>query len=185
MEPVIEQAGKAVASDVLKQAAEELTGRSNGKWAIVLLALFFGVAVAALAIKARQGSATATVRRPDGRDGDRIGLPGPFVTLTEVVPGRLTGPTRRGTRPSRRERFRLQCGLVQHYERDNCPWSERRGHKSRVELLTCRPIVTRPWKHGPELRSRSSGDHLCCACLTIGRCNDFEGAASRCAGPGQ
>ena len=36
MEPVIEQAGKAVASDVLKEAAEELTGRSKRKWAVVV-----------------------------------------------------------------------------------------------------------------------------------------------------
>ena len=64
MEPVIEQAGKTVASDVLKQAAEELTGRSNGKWAVILVALVFGGVVAVLAIKARQGSTTATVRRP-------------------------------------------------------------------------------------------------------------------------
>ena len=64
MEPVIEQAGKAVASDVLKEAADELIGRSKRKWAVVLLALVLGAVVAVVVMKARQGSATETVHGP-------------------------------------------------------------------------------------------------------------------------
>ena len=56
MEPVIEQAAKAVASDVLKEAGAELSGRSKRKWAVVLLAFVLGAVVAVVVMKARQGS---------------------------------------------------------------------------------------------------------------------------------
>ncbi len=56
MGPVATYAGKEVAIKVLQEAAEELTGRSNRKWAVMLLAFLVGIAAAAIVIKRRGGT---------------------------------------------------------------------------------------------------------------------------------
>ena len=64
MESAIEQAGKAVASDVLQEAVKEATGRSTRKWAVVLIAFALGSVAAVAVIKSRQRPATETIGGP-------------------------------------------------------------------------------------------------------------------------
>ena len=52
-EPIAESIGKDVAAKVLSEAADELRGRSNRKWAVMLLAFVVGIVVTVIVIKRR------------------------------------------------------------------------------------------------------------------------------------
>jgi len=54
--PVATLAGKEVAIKVLHEAADELAGRSNRKWAVMLLAFLVGIVATAVFIKRRGGT---------------------------------------------------------------------------------------------------------------------------------
>ena len=56
MGPITALAGKRAATAVLSEAADELRGRSNRKWAVMLLAFLVGIIVAAVMIKRRGGT---------------------------------------------------------------------------------------------------------------------------------
>ena len=56
MGPVATLAGKEVAIKVLHEAADELAGRSNRKWAVMLLAFLVGIVATAVFIKRRGGT---------------------------------------------------------------------------------------------------------------------------------
>ncbi len=56
MGPIVKSAGKEVATAVLSEAADELRGRSNRKWAVMLLAFLVGMVVAVVVIKRRGGT---------------------------------------------------------------------------------------------------------------------------------
>lgn len=56
MGPVATFAGKEVAVKVLHEAADELAGRSNRKWAVMLIAFLVGIVAAAIVIKQRGGT---------------------------------------------------------------------------------------------------------------------------------
>ena len=56
MGPNVKNAGQEVAAKVLSEAADELRGRSNRKWAVMLLAFLVGIVVAAVVIKRRGGT---------------------------------------------------------------------------------------------------------------------------------
>jgi hypothetical protein len=53
MEPIAAFAGKEAAVAVLSEAADELRGRSNRKWAVMLLAFLAGIVVTVVVIKRR------------------------------------------------------------------------------------------------------------------------------------
>ena len=48
MDAKLEHASEVLASDVLKEAVAEATGRSSRKWAVVVVALALGAALAVL-----------------------------------------------------------------------------------------------------------------------------------------
>lgn len=54
MGPAAEFAVETVAADVIQEAIDEVTGKSGKKWALVLIALVVGAAVAATIIKKRR-----------------------------------------------------------------------------------------------------------------------------------
>jgi hypothetical protein len=54
--PVATIAGKEVAIKVLHEAADELSGRSNRKWAVMLLAFLVGIVATVIVIKRRGGT---------------------------------------------------------------------------------------------------------------------------------
>jgi hypothetical protein len=54
--PIAKLIGKDVAATVLHEAADELSGRSNRKWAVMLLAFLVGIVVAVIVIKRRGGT---------------------------------------------------------------------------------------------------------------------------------
>ena len=56
MGPIGTSAGKEVAAAVLSEAADELRGRSNRTWAVMLLAFLVGMVVAVVVIKRRGGT---------------------------------------------------------------------------------------------------------------------------------
>ena len=56
MGPIGTSAGREVAEAVLSEAADELCGRSNRKWAVMLLAFLVGMVVAVVVIKRRGGT---------------------------------------------------------------------------------------------------------------------------------
>jgi hypothetical protein len=56
MGPIATIAGKEAAAAVLSEAAEELRGRSNRKWAVMLLAFLVGIVVTVVVIKRRGGT---------------------------------------------------------------------------------------------------------------------------------
>ncbi|TFH20889.1 MAG: hypothetical protein E4H05_01340 [Acidimicrobiales bacterium] len=56
MGPIARLAGKEVAGKVLHEAAEELSGRSNRKWAVMLLAFLIGIVATVIVIKRRGGT---------------------------------------------------------------------------------------------------------------------------------
>ena len=56
MGPIAKIIGKDVAATVLHEAADELSGRSNRKWAVMLLAFLIGMVVAVIVIKRRGGT---------------------------------------------------------------------------------------------------------------------------------
>lgn len=56
MGPIAQTIGKDVAVKVLHEAAEELSGRSNRKWAVMLIAFLIGIVVTAIVIKRRGGT---------------------------------------------------------------------------------------------------------------------------------
>lgn len=56
MGPIAESIGKDVAAKVLSEAADELRGRSNRKWAVMLLAFVVGIVVTVIVIKRRGGT---------------------------------------------------------------------------------------------------------------------------------
>ncbi len=49
-------AGRRAATAVLSEATDELRGRSNRKWAVMLLAFLGGIVVAVVVIKRRGGT---------------------------------------------------------------------------------------------------------------------------------
>jgi hypothetical protein len=54
LEAVAEKIGKRAASDVLHEAAAEVSGRSSRRWAVTLVALLLVGAVIALVVAARR-----------------------------------------------------------------------------------------------------------------------------------
>lgn len=56
MGPIAGLAGKELARKVLHEAAEELSGRSNRKWAVMLIAFLLGIVATAIFIKRRGGT---------------------------------------------------------------------------------------------------------------------------------
>ena len=56
MGPIAKLIGKDVAATVLHEAADELSGRSNRKWAVMVLAFLIGMVVAVIVIKRRGGT---------------------------------------------------------------------------------------------------------------------------------
>jgi hypothetical protein len=54
--PIGTKVGKDVASAVIHEAAEELSGRSNRKWAVMLVAFLIGIVAAVIIIKRRGGT---------------------------------------------------------------------------------------------------------------------------------
>ena len=56
MGPIATTAGKEVAGAILSEAADELRGRSNRKWAVMLLAFLVGIVVTVVVIKRRGGT---------------------------------------------------------------------------------------------------------------------------------
>jgi hypothetical protein len=54
--PIAEYAGKEVTLKVLREAADELSGRSNRKWAVMLVAFLVGIVVTVIVIKRRGGT---------------------------------------------------------------------------------------------------------------------------------
>jgi len=56
MGPLAGYAGKEVAVAVIEEAAAELRGRSNRKWAVMLLAFIVGIAATVIVIKRRGGT---------------------------------------------------------------------------------------------------------------------------------
>lgn len=56
MGPIAESIVKDVAAKVLSEAADELRGRSNRKWAVMLLAFVVGIVVTVIVIKRRGGT---------------------------------------------------------------------------------------------------------------------------------
>ena len=56
MGPIATNASKEVAGAILSEAADELRGRSNRKWAVMLLAFLVGIVVAVIVIKRRGGT---------------------------------------------------------------------------------------------------------------------------------
>jgi len=54
--PIAEYAGKEVTMKVLHEAADELSGRSNRKWAVMLVAFIVGIAATVIVIKRRGGT---------------------------------------------------------------------------------------------------------------------------------
>ena len=56
MGPNVTNVGREVAAAVLSEAADELRGRSNRKWAVMLLAFLVGMVVAVVVIKRRGGT---------------------------------------------------------------------------------------------------------------------------------
>lgn len=48
---IAEDAAGTVIDDVLSEAADELSGRSGKKWAVILLSLLLGVAIATFVAK--------------------------------------------------------------------------------------------------------------------------------------
>jgi hypothetical protein len=56
MGTIVLEAGKEVAAAVLSEAADELRGKSNRKWAVMLLSFLIGTVVAVIVIKRRGGT---------------------------------------------------------------------------------------------------------------------------------
>ena len=56
MGPIAELAGKEVAVKVLQEAADELSGKSNRKWAVMLIAFVVGIVATVIVIKRRGGT---------------------------------------------------------------------------------------------------------------------------------
>jgi hypothetical protein len=54
MEPIAEMATQQVVSDVVQEAVAEVSGTTNRKWAVVLLAIVLGTAVAGVIMKRRR-----------------------------------------------------------------------------------------------------------------------------------
>ena len=68
MEDAIEHTGKVLvfgAPNVMEEAVEELTGRSKGRWALLLVAFVVGLAVAAVTIRLGMRRAAETADGPD------------------------------------------------------------------------------------------------------------------------
>ena len=56
MGPIAQAAGKEVAVKVLHEAADELSGKSNRKWAVMLIAFVVGIVATVIVIKRRGGT---------------------------------------------------------------------------------------------------------------------------------
>jgi len=54
--PIAQAAGKEVAVKVLHEAADELSGKSNRKWAVMLIAFVVGIVATVIVIKRRGGT---------------------------------------------------------------------------------------------------------------------------------
>lgn len=54
MGPTAEFVAEQVAADVIAEAIDEVTGGSNRKWALVLIALVVGAVVASMVLKHRR-----------------------------------------------------------------------------------------------------------------------------------
>jgi hypothetical protein len=67
MGSVAETFGERLVSDVITEAFDEMTGRSNRKWAAVLVAAIAGAIIAAaIARRRRRGSNIVTANDTDG-----------------------------------------------------------------------------------------------------------------------
>ena len=58
MEPIAEIATQQVVAAVVQEAAAEVTGSSNRKWAVVLVAFVLGVAVTAIIVNWQRGQSS-------------------------------------------------------------------------------------------------------------------------------
>ena len=58
MEPIAEIATRQVVASVVQEAAAEVTGSSNRKWAVVLVAFVLGAAVAAIIVHRQRGQSS-------------------------------------------------------------------------------------------------------------------------------
>ena len=56
MGPIAQTAGKEVAVKILQEAADELSGKSNRKWAVMLIAFVVGIVATVIVIKRRGGT---------------------------------------------------------------------------------------------------------------------------------
>ena len=65
MNTELEQKGQELAADVLQEAIEEVTGHSSRKWAIVLVTLVFGIALAAYWIRTSNHQGDDQIPQPD------------------------------------------------------------------------------------------------------------------------
>jgi hypothetical protein len=53
MSPIAEQLGDELASRIVQEAADEVRGRSSRKWAVALVALLLGAAIALVVVQRR------------------------------------------------------------------------------------------------------------------------------------
>ena len=63
MGPIAEAASEQVVSAVVLEAIDEVSGTSNRKWAVILLAIVLGAAVASVVMK-RRGDQSPTESEP-------------------------------------------------------------------------------------------------------------------------
>ncbi len=57
MDPIAEYAAEQIGSAVLEEAVDEVVGRSNKKWALVLVAFLVGGVIGAVIVKRRREQA--------------------------------------------------------------------------------------------------------------------------------
>ena len=67
MGPVAETFGERLVTDVITEALDEVTGRSNRKWAAMLVAAIVGAIIAAaITRRRRRGGEVVAASGPDG-----------------------------------------------------------------------------------------------------------------------
>ena len=69
MSPIAEQLGDELASRIVQEAVDEVRGRSSRKWAVALVALLLGAAIALVVVQLRARQVAAE------DDGDQVSPP--------------------------------------------------------------------------------------------------------------
>ena len=64
MGPVAEFAAEQVAADVIQEAIDEVVGRSHKKWAVILIAVIVGAAIASAVHRRRQAQVQVLIEEP-------------------------------------------------------------------------------------------------------------------------